>query len=685
MADSRGTIPVNTGPVWPARVFYAEASMVGMRLGGIDPSILRELSGVYKPFVKAFKELISNAFDADAELVGVVFADDFSSVSVSDDGQGMTPFEFRSDFARIGGGSRRWAGDKTRKGRLRIGSKGIGFLALARYCDRLKVESGADRVFAARHKFTDTPKSVSLLPLLGVPIPQHLVQERLTCTVHRSAKRGGNLTEGRDYQRSRDGARLVFSRDVGPIVVTLRMDCTGISFRATLDFERLLQLADSADLEKLDDFASIEITDRAGPMSGTVITAERLKEFVRRELRTDRRKGFVRNIGSRSGLEQLIWLLSRCTPVPYFFPGDSPNPAVATLLADTAPPTLTRLDVTHGTSAHTLYRPVYSMEPASPAVPADMLIDVHIDEAGLKARGFLAGYESIIFPAEYRGISIRVRGVSIGDAGFLGAESLLTGPAKAALSQITGELVVVSGLDAMDTLNPGRESFYEESEQYKSLRRLLLGEGERVSGYLGKAIAAVLRRSQVRSALADTLGKASLRRRALEDVSAAIANLIVRGDRTAELIRKMLKANRSHTNGLSRAKPMELGVPPRIGGLPVVPAKNLADPAEIDYSGERIKVDVSRLEWKWSLLLFDRMFEVTPKKGEADQPIAEIDLKRGEILVNWGHPVKQHMDERGFLRTALAWVLAKEAASAEPDRMMDLALRLLAFSTDSNG
>ena len=46
--------------------------MAGMRLGGIDPSILRELSGVYKPFVKAFKELISNAFDADTDTV--VFA-----------------------------------------------------------------------------------------------------------------------------------------------------------------------------------------------------------------------------------------------------------------------------------------------------------------------------------------------------------------------------------------------------------------------------------------------------------------------------------------------------------------------------------------------------------------------------------------------------------------------------------
>src|SRR5438132_1927024 len=134
-------------------------AMTGMRLGGIDPSILRELSGVYKPFVKAFKELVSNAFDADADVVRVIFSDDFSSVSITDDGQGMTPFEFRNDFARIGGGSRRWAGDRTRKGRLRIGSKGIGFLAMARYCDRLKVESGADRVLATRAELPESPGS----------------------------------------------------------------------------------------------------------------------------------------------------------------------------------------------------------------------------------------------------------------------------------------------------------------------------------------------------------------------------------------------------------------------------------------------------------------------------------------------------------------------------------------------
>ena len=74
--------------------------MTGVRLGGIDSSILRELSGVYKPFVKALKELVSNAFDADADHVHITIADDFSSGIVIDNGEGMTPFEFRNDFTR---------------------------------------------------------------------------------------------------------------------------------------------------------------------------------------------------------------------------------------------------------------------------------------------------------------------------------------------------------------------------------------------------------------------------------------------------------------------------------------------------------------------------------------------------------------------------------------------------------
>lgn len=660
--------------------------MAGMRLGGIDPSILRELSGVYKPFVKAFKELISNAFDADASHVTVSFADDFSQVTVTDDGCGMTPFEFRNDFTRIGGGSRRWASGKTRGGRLRIGSKGIGFLALARYCDQLRVISAGDRPLVFHHSLATTPVTIDILSLLEIPMDPGNVRKRLTFTLRETAGRRRFLKDGKDYRWNRTGCRLTIHRDVGPVALNARIDAAGLGFEAVLDFDHLLKLADAADLEKLDDFASIEVFDsgeRPVP-AGTTITAEKLKGFVRRELRADRRKGFVRNISSRAGYEQFLWALSRCTPITYIVPPECPHAALISSIALPKPMTLSRLELIHNEVITPLHRPLYPLEADSPPLHTDMVVPVHIDEAGVKAVGFLAGYESIIFPAEHRGISVRVRGVAIGDAGFLGADTLLTGPNKAALSQVTGEINVLKGLDAVDALNPGRESFYEESEHFKVLRRHIIGEGERVGGALNKVIAAVLRRSQVRSALTDVLGRATLRRRALEDISSAITHLVSRGDRISQLLRRALQSRRSHTNGLVAAKSHDIGFPPRIAGLAVQETEEGVGPVDIDYEREVIRLNTSRPEWSWSLLLFDRAFEVIHKRGQPDQPIGEVDWQRDKIFINWGHPVKLQMDERGFLRTALAWVLAKDTARKDPESMMELALHLLSFTTAAN-
>src|SRR5439155_4347220 len=144
----------------------------------------------------------------------------------------------------------------------------------------------------------------------------------------------------------------------------------------------------------------------------------------------------------------------------------------------------------------------------------------------------------------------------------------------------------------------------------------------------------------------------------------------------------LLARHRSPTNGLATAPNLEVGAPPlRIGGLPVKPARKLPQPAVIDYTDQTVSIDISRPEWDWSLVLFDRRFEVINKKAGALKPIAELDLKTGRIFVNWEHPVRAQMDERGFLRTALAWLLAKETAHGDADRMMDLALRLLSFAT----
>ena len=196
-----------------------------------------------------------------------------------------------------------------------------------------------------------------------------------------------------------------------------------------------------------------------------------------------------------------------------------------------------------------------------------MLTPIEINEGGLVAKGFIAGYGSVVSPAEYRGVSIRVRGVAIGEPTFLGAEFLLTGAHKAALSQISGEINVLRGLDAVDSLNPGRESFYEESTDFQILKRAFRGDGERVSGFLGKTIDAVLRRSQARSALQNVLGRAAYIRRAIDDVSAGVTHLISSGDKPAAAIRQMLKSKKSHVNGLGSTKPAPFGVPTKIGSF----------------------------------------------------------------------------------------------------------------------
>src|SRR5579871_6262179 len=110
-----------------------------MRLSGVNPGIIRELSGIYKPFVKAFKELISNAYDADAKKITITLDPDWRGMDVLDSGNGMSPFQFYRDFARLGGSTAWQLDGKSPGGRDRIGYKGIGFLAVARYCRKLQV------------------------------------------------------------------------------------------------------------------------------------------------------------------------------------------------------------------------------------------------------------------------------------------------------------------------------------------------------------------------------------------------------------------------------------------------------------------------------------------------------------------------------------------------------------------
>jgi HSP90 family molecular chaperone len=96
----------------------------------VDKRIVRLLSAsTYENFPDAIREMVSNAFDADATEIHISIDLKQDFIEVKDNGNGMTPDEF-GFFLRIAGQKR----DKRRisptYGRRQVGQFGIGFLAI---------------------------------------------------------------------------------------------------------------------------------------------------------------------------------------------------------------------------------------------------------------------------------------------------------------------------------------------------------------------------------------------------------------------------------------------------------------------------------------------------------------------------------------------------------------------------
>src|SRR5258706_2341536 len=111
-------------------------------------------SGVYRSPAAALKELISNAYDADARRVTITTdAPHFRTLVIEDDGTGMTIEKFLDVITHIGGSRKRIDGETSEvfKRKL-IGRIGIGMLAVAQLGNRFYVSStvkGSKKRFAA--------------------------------------------------------------------------------------------------------------------------------------------------------------------------------------------------------------------------------------------------------------------------------------------------------------------------------------------------------------------------------------------------------------------------------------------------------------------------------------------------------------------------------------------------------
>jgi signal transduction histidine kinase len=100
--------------------------------------------------VTAILELVKNAYDADADVVRIRFANlgtTEAMMVIEDDGEGMSADKLRDHWMVIGTANKTQVKKSPSKGRVLTGEKGLGRLGLDRLCGRTRVQSvtlGAD-------------------------------------------------------------------------------------------------------------------------------------------------------------------------------------------------------------------------------------------------------------------------------------------------------------------------------------------------------------------------------------------------------------------------------------------------------------------------------------------------------------------------------------------------------------
>jgi hypothetical protein len=117
----------------------------------VDPKLAHLLGEGYRTTEQALKELVDNAWDAEAENIWITLPKAMTSdpVIVRDDGSGMTELEVRNEYLKIASDRRSRKGDRTPNlRRLVKGRKGIGKFSGLMVAGVMELET------VAREKFT---------------------------------------------------------------------------------------------------------------------------------------------------------------------------------------------------------------------------------------------------------------------------------------------------------------------------------------------------------------------------------------------------------------------------------------------------------------------------------------------------------------------------------------------------
>lgn len=386
-------------------------------------------SGLYRSPAAAMKELVTNAYDADAEHVVIeTDAPRFRNLVVRDDGSGMTIQHFIRVVTHIGGSQKRiMGGDLTpNKQRKIIGRIGIGMLAVAQLGFRFYVSSSV--------------KGVPTRFLAEVDLEPFHKDDAALVSMGRINENEEVLIGAVRYVDD-----LPEDPDVHYTVITIPDVRKGLVSEVTSAVRKAVGAKETLSLKdrRADSFADIVEVSRGAKRADTEL----------------------------DGYYYMLWELGHLCPVNYlddapFRIEDRHIDGVGKVALPSIPEFKVHVDGIE------LRRP--QLFPSKSAInyssPDPKLYPLTFDRkiAGRRLRlsGYIYSQQPRIDPEELRGLHIRIRDVGIGryDRTWLGYpfdEGIKFG-------QLSGEVFVEDGLEP--ALNIDRDSFKETDVHYQALR-----------------------------------------------------------------------------------------------------------------------------------------------------------------------------------------------------------------------
>jgi hypothetical protein len=377
--------------------------------------------GLYRSPASALRELVSNAWDANATRVDVdTNYPNFFQLSIEDNGDGFSKEDFKNLMeGGIGNSGKRVEEKHLRFGRPTIGRLGIGMLGIAQICGSFVVTSKPlkGEPFRARIKLYDQAKLEMDKP------DSKLVHEAVT-------KVDGEELPGKIV----DVGTYEFI-DVGKNVLVrgTRILADDVTPTFTRAFQESLTL---------DGYKPI-------PMEWKSAITKVLRKSSSLQLLGD--------------YWRLLWELSASCPVPYVAGDAVPKGVVKALNAR-----LESYNFSLFVDGRQLFKPIYLKKNEGGYTTKIMsAITKRVYGRDLKFSGYIAVQEGAqLRPDELRGILVRIKNVGIGyfDPSLLDFR-VNHGPRS---RWVTGEVFVEQGLE--DALNVDRDSFNRFHPEFRALQ-----------------------------------------------------------------------------------------------------------------------------------------------------------------------------------------------------------------------